>query len=84
MRVIFLTLFLTEFKSINWFFSYSTKLDKRYKITVFTGNNANAGTDADVTIVMYGTAGKTNECKLDNSKNNFERGQWVYGFIITV
>jgi hypothetical protein len=49
--------------------------DKKYKISVFTGNKTNAGTDADVTIVIFGTLGDSGEYKLDDSKNNFERGR---------
>ena len=49
--------------------------DIKYKITVITGNKRNAGTDSDVTIVIYGTQGDSGEWKLDDTKNNFERGQ---------
>ena len=41
----------------------------RYRITVFTGDRRNAGTDADVSIVLYGTVGDSGEWKLDNKEN---------------
>jgi lipoxygenase homology domain-containing protein 1 len=47
----------------------------KYKITVYTGNKSSAGTDADVFIVLFGSLGDSGEWKLDDEKNNFERGQ---------
>ncbi len=47
----------------------------KYRITVFTGKQRGAGTDADVTIVLYGNIGDSGEWKLDDEKNNFERGK---------
>lgn len=41
---------------------------------MFTGNKRGAGTDADVNIVLYGSLGDTGEWRLDDEKNNFERG----------
>lgn len=41
---------------------------------MFTGNKRGAGTDADVSIVLYGSLGDTGEWRLDDEKNNFERG----------
>ena len=41
---------------------------------MFTGNKRNAGTDADVTIVLHGNMGDSGEWRLDDKKNNFERG----------
>ena len=35
----------------------------------------NAGTDSDISCVVYGDGGDTGIQKLDNSKNNMERGQ---------
>lgn len=47
-----------------------------YNVIVRTGDVRGAGTDADVSIVMYGTQGESDVCKLDNiGKNNFERNQ---------
>jgi hypothetical protein len=46
----------------------------KYKVTVYTGDVDNAGTDANVHIVLYGEKGNSGQPhKLDNSKNNFER-----------
>lgn len=43
-------------------------------MTVYTGDVDNAGTDANVHIVLYGEKGNSGQPhKLDNSKNNFER-----------
>ena len=42
---------------------------------VFTSDIKGAGTDANVTIIMFGSNGlNTGKVKLDSSKNNFERG----------
>ena len=39
------------------------------------------GTDAGVFVQLFGKDGETEEIKLNNSKNNFERGQTdVFGF----
>jgi lipoxygenase homology domain-containing protein 1 len=53
---------------------FSVRKMNKYKISVFTGNKRNAGTDADVVIVLYGSLGESGEWKLDDEKNNFERG----------
>ena len=43
---------------------------------MFTGNKRGAGTDADVYITIFGEGGDdSGEMKLDNSKNNFEKGR---------
>jgi hypothetical protein len=55
------------------FFLYSQVV--KYKITVITGDVRNAGTDADVSLVLYGTQGDSGEWKLKNQDNNFERGK---------
>ncbi|XP_063957148.1 lipoxygenase homology domain-containing protein 1-like [Lytechinus pictus] len=47
----------------------------KYKVHVFTANKRNAGTDANVFITVFGEGGDSGEHKLDNSKNNFERGR---------
>ncbi|CAF4484729.1 unnamed protein product, partial [Rotaria sp. Silwood2] len=51
------------------------KNNNQYKITVYTGNKKDAGTDADVFITLYGNLGETGVIMLDNKKNNFEAGQ---------
>ncbi|KAK6172858.1 hypothetical protein SNE40_016432 [Patella caerulea] len=52
-----------------------TKSD--FKVHVFTGDKKNAGTDANVTIILHGEAGDfTEEIILDRFlKNDFERGK---------
>ena len=50
----------------------------KYKITVCTGDKRGAGTDANVTITLFGELGESGERKLDTKmKNDFERGQYV-------
>lgn len=46
-----------------------------YKVTVHTSDIKFAGTDANVSINIFGSAGNTGEQSLSNSKNNFERGK---------
>lgn len=47
---------------------------RQYRIAVYTGNDADAGTDANVYITINGTRGFVKH-KLDNSENNFESGK---------
>lgn len=44
-----------------------------YEITVTTGDVLNAGTDANVTLQLYGEDGKSESIKLRNRTDNFER-----------
>ncbi|XP_076450682.1 LOW QUALITY PROTEIN: lipoxygenase homology domain-containing protein 1-like [Babylonia areolata] len=44
-----------------------------YEVTVWTGDLKGAGTDANVFLQMYGEEGKTEEVKLRNKTDNFER-----------
>jgi hypothetical protein len=46
-----------------------------YRVTVRTADVKNAGTDANVYITLYGTAGTSEERQLDDARNNFERNQ---------
>ena len=46
-----------------------------YEITVFTGAERSAGTDANVFLQIYGVDGKTEETQLRNRTDNFETGQ---------
>ena len=57
-------------------FSFDTTVSK-YKVSVFTGDKRGAGTDANVFVQMFGAMGESQERKLDNSQNNFERGRFV-------
>lgn len=44
-------------------------------LQVFTSDIRGAGTDANVSIVLYGAGGRNSgPLRLENSKNNFERG----------
>ena len=47
----------------------------RYKIAVYTSDLRGAGTDAGVTCILAGEAATTATLKLENSKDNFERGR---------
>ncbi|CAF1135774.1 unnamed protein product [Rotaria sordida] len=55
--------------------SNEIKKYNQYKITIYTGNQRDAGTDADVFITLYGNLGKTDAIMLDNKNNNFEAGK---------
>ena len=46
-----------------------------WSVKVFTSDKANAGTDANVHLVLYGKDGKSDDIVLNNEGNNFERGQ---------
>jgi hypothetical protein len=52
-----------------------------YKVSVTTGDRPGAGTDAKVTLNVYGEHGESGDIKLENGRNNFERNQTdVFGF----
>eukprot|EP01119_Soliformovum_irregulare_P003103 TRINITY_DN133_c0_g1_i3.p1 TRINITY_DN133_c0_g1~~TRINITY_DN133_c0_g1_i3.p1 ORF type:complete len:710 (+),score=244.05 TRINITY_DN133_c0_g1_i3:779-2908(+) len=53
-----------------------------YKVEVTTADRKGAGTDANVSMTLYGKKGDSGEVKLSSSgKNNFERGATdVFGF----
>ncbi|XP_071394579.1 lipoxygenase homology domain-containing protein 1 [Centroberyx affinis] len=46
----------------------------KYVVTVFTADIKGSGTDADVFINIFGEFGDTGERRLDNDKDNFEKG----------
>ncbi|XP_010119318.1 PREDICTED: lipoxygenase homology domain-containing protein 1 [Chlamydotis macqueenii] len=46
----------------------------KYVVRVFTGEVSGSGTDADVFINIFGDKGDTGVRKLDNDKDNFEKG----------
>ncbi|XP_057644883.1 lipoxygenase homology domain-containing protein 1 isoform X3 [Chionomys nivalis] len=46
----------------------------KYEIRVYTGDVMGAGTDADVFINIFGEYGDTGERRLENEKDNFEKG----------
>ncbi|KAG1672531.1 hypothetical protein FOA52_002840, partial [Chlamydomonas sp. UWO 241] len=45
-----------------------------YRCVVYTADERGAGTDANVSMALYGDKGDTGENKLDTSANDFERG----------
>lgn len=48
-----------------------------YDITVYTGDVEDAGTDANVSIILHGTKGNSKQTRLSNSaKDTFERGRY--------
>ena len=47
----------------------------RYSVITYTSDIRGAGTDANVSCIVFGDKGQTSLCRLENSKNNFERGQ---------
>lgn len=50
-----------------------------YEIKVLTGDRRGAGTDANVSIVLYGENGNSGPPKiLQSSSNNFERGKFIH------
>lgn len=55
--------------------SRSVTAGNRYKINVQTGDKAGAGTDADVSIILIGELGNSQEIDLDNPANNYERNK---------
>jgi hypothetical protein len=57
------------------FFSNFIFIDNQYKLTVYTGKHAEAGTDADVFVTLYGSLGKSDVIMLYSKKNDFESGR---------
>ena len=45
-----------------------------YEVTIWTGSERSAGTDANIFLQMYGQAGKTESYSLRNKTDNFEQG----------
>merc|ERR1711862_749141 len=46
-----------------------------YKVSVITGDRLGAGTDSNVSIIIFGENGDSGSYNLDSSKNDFERNQ---------
>ena len=44
-------------------------------MSVRTQDKRGAGTDADISVILFGDKNKTGELKLESSANNFERNQ---------
>ena len=57
------------------FSPYFCYLGHRYLVHTYTGDKRGAGTDANVVITIFGEDGDSGEKKLDNARNNFERGK---------
>jgi len=47
----------------------------QYRVSTFTGDVENAGTDANVYITIYGSIRAVGPATLDNAEDNFERGK---------
>lgn len=45
------------------------------QVTVQTGDVRGAGTDSDISVILYGEHGKSAEMKLESSADNFERNK---------
>ena len=50
-------------------------LEIPYEVVVHTGDVRGAGTDANVILTLYGEKGKSDEFKLRNKTDNFERAK---------
>lgn len=52
-----------------------TEVASTYVFSVFTSDVFGAGTDAHVSVVLYGENGKTDAVELQNKTDNFERAK---------
>lgn len=50
-------------------------MSSQYRVSVYTGDQDDAGTDANVSITIHGSSGSVGPADLDNSENNFERAK---------
>ena len=57
--------------SLFWFLD----LVNTYLVHVFTGTKRGAGTNANVTITLFGEQDDSGPLVLDNDRNNFEKGR---------
>ena len=60
-------------KSINEILAFST--ENTWNVWVKTSDVKHAGTDANVFLCLYGNKGKTEEVKIENKGDTFEKGQ---------
>jgi hypothetical protein len=51
------------------------KSKNTWNVWVYTSNLKHAGTNSNVSMVIYGDRGKTDDIQLKNDKNNFEAGK---------
>ena len=55
----------------------------KYKVSVFTGDKPDAGTDANVYINLIGEHGESGKRPLDNKlKDDFQRGKYVFHIFV--
>ncbi|XP_033751254.1 lipoxygenase homology domain-containing protein 1-like isoform X2 [Pecten maximus] len=54
---------------------FGIRKESKYKITVYTGDNRGAGTDANVYVTIFGEVGDSGEKRLDSTSNNYRRGK---------
>ena len=76
--------FYILFKYIkNFFFAFQ---EVPYEVRVFTGDKLGAGTDANVTVNIYGVNGDTGDRELrkSNNVNKFERNQVRGNYLIKI
>ena len=66
---------LNEWTVYNIILFHSCNLGLQYLVHTYTGDKRGAGTDANVVITIFGEEGDSGEKKLDNARNNFERGK---------
>lgn len=52
---------------------YSSRVP--YEVTVVTGDALEAGTDAGIYMIVYGSTGSTQEVILEKQNDRYERGQ---------
>lgn len=45
------------------------------QVSIQTGDVRGAGTDADISIILFGANGQSQELKLESSADNFERNK---------
>jgi len=56
---------------------------RTWRVTVYTGDRNNAGTDARIYISVVGPKGESSEVRLDNDDDNFERNK-VDRFVVAM
>lgn len=50
-------------------------LEHPWSFWIWTSDIPGAGSDADISLQVYGERGKSDELRLDNKTDNFEQGQ---------
>lgn len=62
-----------QFKKLNWNLHYEI-IEQVWFAWIWTSDIRGAGTDANVSMQIYGDKGKSQEVKLGNNTDNFEQG----------